>query len=271
MAVSNKALQRLMKPAGVGEPIDIDSFADDVAVMSASFAEPFWDPPEQYREAPDEHVGYPLDIEGSATYAENPWDCVDLGSHQLPGLWTVTATPSLKLDIQKPIGYDGAAIITRGYQPAGLTLTGLLWTGAQWKLMQDILPAIWQRPFKVSAQDVKLGKKGKITTEQTDEGEIVVTRKSMAISHPSLSPLGIFYVVIQAITPLAPHSIPGVRQMTIQCVEYVPEPSVKPSAVRKTQGGTVQSRGANAVDKKIAENDARNPKAPSKRKEAIEP
>jgi hypothetical protein len=269
MAVNDKALQTLMSNShstvAAGEPIDLQALVSDL-VTSGAFFEPFWDPPEQYRDD-----GTPLDPEGSATYSPNPWDCVQLGEYQLPGIWTASATPAIKLDVQKPIGYDGAALITRGYLPASITLTGLLWTGMQWRLMQEIIPAIWRRPNKISAQDVQLGKKGRISEVETDQGEIVIEQKSLAIVNPALNPLGLFAVVIRQITPLVPHSIPGVRQMTIECMEYVPEPTQeKKSAVRKAKGKET-ARGQNAIDKAIAEKDARKPKPPSTRKEALEP
>jgi hypothetical protein len=270
MAVKNKDLQRLMKPAAVGEPIDTDSFVADMTVQVAEFAEPFWDPPEQYRASDYDHPGGPLDFEGSATYADNPWDCVTLGQYKLPGLWTVSATPALKLDIQKPIGYDGAAVITRGYLPASLTLTGVLWTGLQWKLMQDIIPAIWRRPNKIAAQDVKLEKGGKISAISKDQGEIVTTQNSLTIMHPSLSPLGIFTVAIRQVTPLVPHSIFGAKQMTIECVEYVPEPAQKKSAVRKVKGQT-SARGKDAAEKAIEAKDARATGKPSANAASVGP
>jgi hypothetical protein len=272
MASLEKLMTRKTGDVGVGAPIELQSLTDDdlTAISAAMVKEPFWDTiPNPYK-GPEwgAHAGEPLDLEGSATYSDNPWDCIELGGHQLPGIWTVDATPAIKLDIQKPIGFDGAAVISRGYLPASLTLTGLLWTATQWSLLQDVLADIWVPAFKVAAQDVQLGKKGKVSLEWKDQGQVVGDRRSLTIVNPSLSPLRIFSVVIEQLTPLKPHSIPGVRQMTIQCLEYVPEPSRKPSAVKKIVGDQNKPRGKNAIDKKI---DARATKPPSTDGKALAP
>jgi len=249
---------------GTGDPVDLQGLTDDVTATSGEFSEPFWDL-EAYRDD-----GQPLDPEGSPVYGDNAWDRVQLGQYQLPGIWTASGTPGLRLDVQKPIGFDGAAVITRGYLPASITLTGLLWTAKQFGLLKEIIPAIWRRPNKIAAQDVQLGKKGRISAVEKDEGEIVVEQQSLPVLTPALNVLGIFALVIRQITPLVPHSIPGVRQMTIDCVEYVPEPAKKPSAIRKVKGQT-SSRGENAFDREIKAKDARAPKPPSTRAAALEP
>ena len=247
------------KAVGAGEPIDVSTYAGPDT--EGEFFQPFWD-----LELYDDDDN-PVGAEGPV-FVDNAWDRVQLGDYVLPGLWTASATPALKLDIQAPKGFDGAASITRGYLPAGITLTGLLWTPFQWRRMQEIFPAIWTRPFKVAAQDVTIGKGGKVSSSAKDTGLIVGKQRSLTVVNPALNFLGITALVIERPTPPVPHSIPGVRQMTFQCLEYVSEPSRKPSAVRKIEG---QARGKNAFDKAIEEKDARRPKAPSKRKEALEP
>lgn len=248
------------KAVGAGEPIDLTAYAGPDT--DGEFFQPFWDL-ELYDDQ-DNTVG----IDGPL-YSDNPWDRVQLADYVLPGLWNATATPALQLDIQKPKGYDGAAVITRGYVPAPIVLTGLLWTPLQWRRMQEIFPAIWTRPFKVAAQEVALDKKGKVSAIEKDQGLIVGKQRALTVINPALNFLGISTLVIQRPTPPVAHSIVGVRQMTFQCIEYVAPPSRKPSAVKKVEGQT--SRGPNAFDKAIAEKDARNPKAPSKDHKALEP
>jgi hypothetical protein len=247
------------KAVGAGELIDVSQYAGPDT--EGEWFQPFWD-----LELYDDE-GNPMGVDGDV-FAANPWDRVQLGDYVLPGLWTATATPALKLDIQSPKGFDGAAIITRGYLPAGITLTGLIWTPYQWRRMQEIYPAIWTRPFKVAAQDVVLDKHGKVSAVEKDKGQIVGTQRSLQVTNPALNFLGICALVIERPTPPVPHAIPGVRQMTFQCIEYVPEPPIKPTGTKKIQGAT---RGKNAIDKAIDEKDARKPKAPSSRKEALEP
>jgi hypothetical protein len=247
------------KAVGAGEPIDLTGYAGPDT--EGEYFQPFWD-----LELYDDDDN-PVGVDGPV-FVENAWDRVQLGDYVLPGLWTASATPALKLDIQAPKGYDGAAVITRGYLPAGITLTGLLWTPLQWRRMQEIFPAIWTRPFKVAANDVVIGKGGKVSASEKDTGQIVGKQRSLTVTNPALNFLGITALVIERPTPPVPHAIPGVRQMTFQCIEYVAEPSRKPSAIKVIAG---QARGKNAFDKEIEEKDARNPKAPSKRKEAAEP
>ena len=253
------ATKRKGKAVGAGELIDVSQYAGPDT--EGEFFQPFWD-----LELYDDD-GNPVGVDGPV-FVDNAWDRVQLGDYVLPGLWTASATPALKLDIQSPKGFDGAAIITRGYLPAGITLTGLLWTPFQWRRMQEIFPGIWTRPFKVAAQDVVLKKGGAVSAAQKDQGQIVGQQRSLTVVNPALNFLGITALVIERPTPPVPHAIPGVRQMTFQCIEYVAPPPILPSAVKVTKG---QARGPNAFDKAIADKDARKPKAPSKRKEAVEP
>ena len=254
---------------GAGEPLNIELIADMEGAQAGSFYEPFWDL-ERY-----DYQNTLLGIYGD-DYAPNPWDCVQLGEYRLPGIWTATATPAIKLDIQKPLNADGAAVIERGYLPAGITLSGLLWTPMQFRILQDIWPGIWRKPFKVNAQDAPNPKKSKVKAIDVDQGEIVSEKRSLAIVNPAINMMGIFYIVVQKPTPLVASETIGARRMTIECMEYVPEPSIKPSAVKKTKGSKAASkaateRGPNAFDNGIADKDARKPAAPSKSAAALEP
>jgi hypothetical protein len=247
------------KAVAAGELIDSTQYAGPDT--EGEFFQPFWD-----LELYDDE-GNPMGVDGPV-FAENPWDRVQLGEYVLPGIWTASATPSLQLDVQKPRGFDGAAVITRGYVPSGITLTGLLWTPFQWRRMQEIWPAIWTRPHKVAAQDVVLEKKGRISSVERDQGQIVGSQRSLSVTNPALNFMRITALVIQRPTPPVPHSIPGVRQMTLQCLEYVAEPPAhKKSAIKKIEG----QRGQNAFDDAIQEKDKRAAKPPSARKETLEP
>jgi len=266
-STKDKQLDALMgktHDVGAGQPIDLESLVDSPLVEAGAFYEPFWDP------GCVDSQGNTHGVDGE-DYAANAWDCVQLGEWKLPGIWTATATPAIKLDVQKPLGYDGAAVITRGYLPAGVTLTGTLWTPMQFRILQDVFPGIWRKPFKVHAQDVQRDAKGKVRAVEKDQGEIIGEQRSLAIVNPALNMMGIFYVVIQKPTPLVACEIVGARRMTIECMEYVPEPAVKPSAVKKTKGTKETSRGANAFDKAIEQKDARKPKPPGSSAKALEP
>jgi hypothetical protein len=75
--------------------------------------------------------------------------------------------------------------------------------------------------------------------------------------------------VIERVAPPVPWSQPGVRQIVLQCVEYVSPPSKAKSAVSKVDGQ--KSRGQNAFDKQIEARDAKSPKKPSQDKKTVEP
>jgi len=266
---------------GVGELIDASEYAGPNAY--GSFAQPFWDGDIEILSFDEngQQIFPPL-------YSESAWDRIQLGAYLLPGIWEASATPALKLDIQTPKGFDGAAIITRGYLPPRITLTGLLWTSLQWFTFQQILPAIWTRPFKVAAQDVVVAKRIKIDEKTTinvekqannppttlggPDAQIVGKQRSLAVASPPLNAVGISALVIESIATPVPHSIPGVMKITLQCIEYVSPPPVLPSATRNVQGpGKGRERGPNAFDNNISERDVRVAKAPSKSKKALEP
>lgn len=271
---SNKELERLMAGShtsdagtygtGAGEPMHLEVIADSTDAQVGSFYEPFWDL--EVYDAKGRLVG----IDG-ADYAANPWDCVQLGEHKLPGIWTANATPAIKLDIQRPLNADGAALISRGYLPAGITLTGLLWTPKQFRLLQDLWPAIWRKPFKAFAQDAPGAKKSQVKATEKEQTEVVGEQRALGVVNPALNMIGIFALVVQKPTPLVASEIVGVRRMTIECVEYVPEPAIKPSVTKRTKGTKAAERGLNAFDDAIKARDARAPKAPSTRAAALEP
>jgi len=258
MATKGKTAHPLK--VGAGELLDASRYAGQDT--EGEFFQPFWDE-ELY-----DKEGNPIGQDGPV-FPPNPWDKVQLGDYVLPGIWSATATPLLQLDIQKPKGFDGAALISRGYKPGGITLTGLIWTPFQWRRWQEVFPGIWTRPFKVSAQAVVLGKGGKVSAEQKDQGQIVGTQRSLEVVHPGLNQIGITALVIERVAPPVPWSQPGVRQIVLQCVEYVSPPSKAKSAVSKVDGQ--KSRGQNAFDKQIEARDAKSPKKPSQDKKTVEP
>ena len=117
------------KDVSAGELIDISEFGPDA---QGAFFQPFWDL------ALYDGAGKTAGVDGDEL-AENPWDCVTLGGFNLPGVWNAKAVPSVQIDLQVPKGYDGGALIKRGYLPALVTLSGRIWTPYQWRRMQEIL------------------------------------------------------------------------------------------------------------------------------------
>lgn len=213
-----------------GSKVDYSNYGE---AGSGLEVQPFWDQAIEDPNPLDPKFRY-LGIDGELA-SDNPWDCVWLNGRVLPGLWEATATPSIQMDVQKPNGFDGAALVSRGYVPAGITLTGRIWTPDQWHEFQQILPTIWTPPNKVAIQDVK-----------KNTGQIVGQQRSVAVEHPGLNAMGVTALVIKQITPPERTGDPGVRQIKMMAIQYVPEPLKKSSAIKKTKGSggdrTIQAK-----------------------------
>lgn len=142
-------------------------------------------------------------------YSPSPWDFVTLGSVVFPGVCTVSATPSKRLDNKQAAGRDGATPTFVGYSPAQVEIKCKVWTGPQWEALQEVIAGIWP----------------------TAEGAKTATtyNESMAIDHPALAALRITKVVVQSIT--APSTAErGTLSITVRCLEFVPP--TKKSAVK---------------------------------------
>lgn len=211
--------------AGAGGAVDTSDYGP-ISSVEASVLQPFWDE-ENYDPNSVSFEDPPLGIDGEL-YAANPWDVVSLNGHKLPGIWEASATPAIQLDVQKPNGFDGAALVSRGYVNAGITLTGQIWTPRQWALFQRLLPTFWAPPNHYLVNDQKRQK-----------GQIVGTMKAVVIDHPGLQSLNIGAIVINKITPPEKTGDWGVRQIKITAVQYVAPPLVKASAVKKAAGAGV--------------------------------
>ena len=150
--------------------VSADDFIDNTQYAGADFfseyAVPFWDAldSDSERDENGDPVGW---WKGESTFAPTIWNRLTLGSYELPGMWRLSGSMSIDMDVQKPQGFDGAALITRGYVPALITMEGTLWTPEQWAVYQNVFPAIWTRTNKISGQDVQLGKKGQVKVAQS--------------------------------------------------------------------------------------------------------
>jgi hypothetical protein len=254
---------------GLEDPVDISG--PGIQDVSGEFVQPFWDQrakndqeaeiAREERDDPNELSSGDIGITGGV-FADNPWDRLQLGDYVLPGLWRVSGSVAIQLDVQKPQGFDGAALITRGYIPGRFSFEGMLWTQAQWARWQEIAPALWTRPHKRSPQDVPggpangavyfsaqtvvLGKNQTVKTVNRDEGLIVGKQKSLTVVHPALNsaPYGISAVVIERL--YIPHDgqMPLTKTIQMDCVEYVPEPQQMKSAQKKTIGQKTRGQGA---------------------------
>jgi len=228
-----------------GQQVDTSTYGPPNLVAAADL-QPFWADdiadPNAGVDFNAGDAGASLGIVGDL-YGQNAWDVVELNARKLPGIWSATATPAIQLDVQKPNGYDGAALVARGYVNAGITLTGLLWTPMQWAMFQRYLPTFWAPPNKPLVNDQKRQK-----------GQIVGEQKRVTVYHPALAALNIYDLVIRQITPPEETGKVGERQIKIMAVQYVPQPNKQKPATKKISGvgvdRTVQAQrilGQNAV------------------------
>lgn len=189
-------------------------------------APPFWD---NEAPIPGQTAGGLASVARGITgdlYPDNPWDIVRLAGNPLPGIWKATATPSIQLDVQKPNGFDGAALVSRGYVNGGITLTGRIWTPEQWAQWLRVLPAIWRRPNAFAVNDKKV------------KGEIQGKQNALEVQHPGLNSMGITSIVIKSIAPPEETADKGVRQIKLTAMEYVTQPQRQQKADKKTAGVT---------------------------------
>ena len=207
--------------AGRGVSVDSTEYG---AGTQAVEAQPFWDI-EVY--IPNQTGGgVSTEARGitGGMYPDNPWDLVTLAGNPLPGIWKATATPSIQLDVQKPNGFDGAALVSRGYLNGGITLTGRLWTPEQWAQWQRVLPLIWRRPNSYAVTDKKI------------QGQIQGQQKALEVKHPGLNSMGITSIVLKSIAPPEETGEKGVRQIKLTAMEYVTQPQRQQKADKKTAG-----------------------------------
>jgi hypothetical protein len=260
--MSGKVQRNPYAQNGTGDVIDTTTYAGPNA--AAAFTQPFWDieigqmQGGQYQ---------PLANEGPL-YAPSPWQRVQLGAYLLPGIWEADAAPAIQIDVQKPKGYDGAALITRGYLVPRITLTGQIGTVQQWATLQQLWPAIWARPYKVSANTLVLGGQGQIAGVKQDVGQMEGQERALAVIHPGLNWAGIQALVLRRFSLPRQKGQVGIREIVIEAIEYVPVPSVVQSAVRKIKGQTQIKRDKDAITKAV---DARNAPMPSKTAEGVAP
>ena len=128
---------------------------------------PFWDQEPQVSSIVVAGTKYPTWATDEPVFSPQIWDNLTLGDIAMPGKWRLSGSCSQDMDVQKPQGFDGGALVLRGYVPAFITMEGTLWTPQQWKMFQTIIPSIWRRANKVSGQDVLIGQKGQVKQAQT--------------------------------------------------------------------------------------------------------
>ncbi len=158
---------------------------------------------------PDPGLTTPATVDGvpfwdASTYAyvqtvqPGPWQRCKLGPHQLPGLVTVAGQGAeRKIDVKDASGKQGATITVKGWSPASLTITCVMWTHDQFM------------DWRTIRADIK-GKDG-----SSDPLDIV---------NPIAEDAGIRSVIVKRIGLLEPGPVEGTRKVAIEVIEWVAKP-----------------------------------------------
>lgn len=156
------------------------------------------------------------------------WSKLTLGSTTLPGAWRVEASAKRNMDMKTSKSRDGAVLNDTGYENAGVTLIGTFTTKKDWAELALALKEIHPR------------KRGK-------------ERHPLAVVHPALNILGITTVWVTEIN--APQlGDDGVMEITITCLEWIPEPKVlkkaapKPISIEQRAANRAVTRGRKLID-----------------------
>ena len=141
---------------------------------------------------------------------EYEWDTCQLGDIILPGHASVSVSVSRKLDVKSAPGSDGATITDKGYDPARITIKLVMWLAGHKDQLKKALVYLHPR------------KKGK-------------TRTAFEIHHAATNILGIKKVYVEKISGLAPGSIVGTKEITLQCVEWTAQSDQKKNVTTTPQ------------------------------------
>src|SRR5688572_2539594 len=82
------------------------------------------------------------DAEDADAEGLTPWDKLQLGGEQLPGMVRLKAATSHDFDIKKPKGKRKAKAKDSGDKPSTPEFEWLVWTREQWKEAQRLIPLL---------------------------------------------------------------------------------------------------------------------------------
>lgn len=167
-----------------------------------------------------------LGVNGSSSPWSVPalWDSITIGGIQYGWAYSTIGGKvrirkgcrNYKIQVKDPSGSDGAVVTYRGIHPKEFDVVFYMWTTDQYDhFTNDVLPAI------LNAGTLKS----------------TTTPKSLGVSHPSLSNLGISSVVVANIGAVEPVDVDGPNVFTcvVAVQEYLPPP---PKNTTTTPSGT---------------------------------
>ena len=201
-----------------------------------------------------------------ATFADDPWDIVELGGDPLPGICEVKGLAQLELDKKKQKGTNGLTLTVTGYQPGPFEITCTVWTQEQWEFLLAWIQKFWIQPQLARAEFSEVNKR----TSSTEDGKPIYKKVkvknrapqvALDVRHPALEAIGIMACTIQGISMPESTSAEGFKMVRIKVVEH--KPSGKVTVVKTAKGS---SSGNVATDDRIPELEEKNktPEKPSK-------
>lgn len=132
--------------------------------------------------------------------ADAPWDRLELGKHEMPGIWEIVSGECARqVDHKKTKGKDGAHIKDLGVLPSRFTARGRMISYADWVRLQEIVP------------DLNPRSKGGL-------------RKPTTIYHPAVALLGVNTVYVERIR--VPTIRTGILEIHLDLIEWTePKPT----------------------------------------------
>jgi hypothetical protein len=165
---------------------------------------PFWDSDERGYDAP--------------LFATNPWDCLQLGGMQIPGIVdTSAASQQLAYNKGKPSGAHGARVTLTGKDPQPADVKVYISTPEQWTRWQEIKPQIYAADRKVA--------------------------KALDAYSPALASVDVKSVIVVSVSAPAPGRVPGEKVVAFKVIEFSPVKAKggAPAAATQTPSASLRS------------------------------
>lgn len=154
-----------------------------------------------------------------------PWDLLVLGGVIWPGIWKLTVTKGIDLEIVKatktpPKKLVPPTITDKGYAPARIKAIGEFWLAEDWASLQELLPAYV--PYSVTT-----------------------ARVALSIEHPSTFVVGVQSVIFERATVLPPAD--QTLRVELDLLEWFPETATTPATVKPYRTGSVPMNANDAA------------------------
>lgn len=138
------------------------------------------------------------------TYADNPWDFVNIMGFKTPGIAEVSVKKERKMDVKKASGRDNARLTYTGMEPALVDIRVTIWTPDQ----LQALTGLWNYIFPVKKPNF---------AKKDDPWPPAYT-----VFHPTLDVHRVISLCMLGGEGPTNGAIPRSKQFIIKCIEYAP-------------------------------------------------